>query len=113
MELIDGDGNVLHHQAVNFYRKCIENKLGIDEIQFKTDGTSHLKLLALSALMDVTKITKITGDYNNVRPYLYVDKVMCIKENKKPLINVCTLYVLHIRFHISLIFLPLCVCRNV
>ena len=26
--------------------------------------------------MDVTKITKITGDYNNVRPYLYVDKVM-------------------------------------
>lgn len=76
MELIDSDGNVLHHQAVNFYRKCIENKLGIDEIQFKTDGTSHLKLLALSALMDVTKITKITGDYNNVRPYLYVDKVM-------------------------------------
>ncbi len=67
---------MLHHQAVNFYRKCVENKLGIDEIQFKADGTSHLKLSALSALMDVTKITKITGDYNNVRPYLYVDKVM-------------------------------------
>ena len=27
-------------------------------------------------LMDITKITKITGDYNNVRPYLFVDKVM-------------------------------------
>ena len=26
--------------------------------------------------MDVTKITKITGDYNHFRPYLYVDKVM-------------------------------------
>ena len=26
--------------------------------------------------MDVTKITKITGDYNNLRPYLFVDKVM-------------------------------------
>lgn len=26
--------------------------------------------------MDITKITKITGDYNNVRPYLFVDKVM-------------------------------------
>ena len=76
IELIDADGNVLHHQAVNFYRKCIGNKLGIDEIQFKKDGTSHLKLLALPALMDVTKITKITGDYNNVRPYLFVDKVM-------------------------------------
>ena len=67
---------MLYHQAVNFYRKCIENKLGIDEIQFKEDGTSHLKLSALPALMDVTKITKITGDYNNVRQYLFVYKVM-------------------------------------
>ena len=32
MGLIDGDENVLHRQAVNFCRKCIENKLGIDEI---------------------------------------------------------------------------------
>ena len=61
---------------MNFFRKCIDNKLGIDEFQFKKDGTTHLKLLALPVLMDVTKITKITGDYNNVRPYLYVDKVM-------------------------------------
>lgn len=76
LELIDKDGNVLHHQAVNFYRKCIENKLGIEEIQLRKDGTSYLKLLALPALMDVTKITKITGDYNNIRPYLFVDKVM-------------------------------------
>lgn len=76
IELIDSDGKVIHHQAVNFYRKCIENKLGVDEIQFKVDGTSHLKLSALPVLMDVTKITKITGDYNNVRSYFFVDKVM-------------------------------------
>lgn len=76
LELIDKDGNVLHHQAVNFYRKCIENKLGKEEFRFKVDGTTHLKLLALPALMDVTKITKITGEYNNIRPYLFVDKVM-------------------------------------
>lgn len=76
IELIDEKGNVVHHQADNFYRKCIENKLGLDEFQLKKDGTAHLKLSALSALMDVTKITKITGDYNNIRPYLFVDKVM-------------------------------------
>lgn len=35
-----------------------------------------MKLSALPVLMDITKITKITGDYNNVRPYLMVDKVM-------------------------------------
>ena len=76
LELVDVNGNVLHHQAKNFYRKCIENKLGIDEFQFKQDGTTNLKLAALDSLTDVSKITKITGDYNGGRPYLYVDKIM-------------------------------------
>ena len=47
IELVDKEGRVQHHQAVNFYRKCVENKLGVQEIRFKTDGTSQLKLLAL------------------------------------------------------------------
>ena len=76
LELIDSKGNVLHNQSVNFFRKCIDNKLSVDDFQFKADGTTQLKLQALPALMDLTKITKITGDYNNIRPYLYVDKVM-------------------------------------
>ena len=76
LELIDSNGNVLHNQSVNFFRKCIDNKLSVDDFQFKADGTTQLKLQALPALMDLTKITKITGDYNNIRPYLYVDKVM-------------------------------------
>lgn len=50
--------------------------MGLEELQFKNDGTTHLKLAALPILMDVTKITKITGDYNNVRPYLFVDKMI-------------------------------------
>lgn len=76
LELVDVNGNVLHHQAKNFYRKCIKNKLGIDEFQFKQDGTTNFKLAALDSLMDVSRITKITGDYNGGRPYLYVDKIM-------------------------------------
>lgn len=76
LERIDKNGNVLHHQSMNFYRKCMENKLGLEEFRFKQDGTTHLKLAALPVLMDITKITKITGDYNNARPYLFVDKVM-------------------------------------
>ena len=40
------------------------------------DVCRQLKLEALPVLMDITKITKITGDYNNVRPYLFVDKVI-------------------------------------
>lgn len=67
LEIMDKDGNVLHNQSKNFYRKCIENKLGIEEFRFKTDGTTPMKLQALPVLMDVTKITKITGDYNHIR----------------------------------------------
>ena len=76
LELIDKNGDVLRNQSMNFYRKCIENKLSVDELRFKPDGTTQLKLEALPVLMDITKITKITGDYNNVRPYLFVDKVI-------------------------------------
>lgn len=76
LELVDKNGNLLRNQSLNFYRKCIDNKLGLHEFRFRTDGTTQLKLTALPRLMDVTKITKITGDYNNLRPYLYVDKVM-------------------------------------
>ena len=66
----------MRNQSMNFYRKCMENKLSLEEFRFKQDGTTQLKLAALPVLMDITKITKITGDYNNVRPYLFVDKVM-------------------------------------
>ncbi|MCM1144523.1 MAG: PBECR4 domain-containing protein [Blautia sp.] len=76
IELTGKDGSVLLNQSINFYRKCIENKLGLEEFRFKQDGTTQLKLSALPALMEVTKITKIVGDYNNTRPYLLVDKVM-------------------------------------
>ena len=76
IELIERDGRVLHNQSVNFYRKCIENKLSVNEFQFKKDGTTYLKLAALPSIMNIAKITKITGDYNNVRPYLFVDKVV-------------------------------------
>lgn len=76
LELVDKKGNVLYNQSKNFFRKCIENKLGLEEFRFKQDGTTQLKLAALPMLLDVSKITKITGDYNNIRPYLYVDKVM-------------------------------------
>ena len=74
--LVDCEGTVLRNQSVNFYRKCIENKLGIGEFRFKLDGTTHLKLAALPVLVDITKITKITGDYNHAHPYLFVDKLV-------------------------------------
>ena len=34
LELVDKEGNVLRNQSMNFYRKCIENKLGLEEFRF-------------------------------------------------------------------------------
>ncbi len=76
LELVDKNGNVLRNQSLNFYRKCINNKLSNQEIQFKSDGTTPLKLDALSSIMDITRISKITGNYNHLRPYLFADKLI-------------------------------------
>lgn len=35
LELIDSNGNLLSNQSLNFYRKCMENKLGLGEFRFK------------------------------------------------------------------------------
>lgn len=76
LELVDADGRVIRGQSVNFFRKCAENRLSVKEIRFRQDGTAQLKLTALPALMDLTGIAKITGDYNRRQPYLKVDKVL-------------------------------------
>lgn len=90
IELIDKQKQRIKGQSVNFFRKCLNGKIGLKEIQFRADGTTPLKLLALDVLMDITKVTKIAGSYNASRPKLVVDKIiggrkLCLglaKENK-------------------------------
>ncbi len=76
LELIDEEGNVREHVAELFFVKCVNNRLGKNEIQFKNDGTTNLKLAALPALMNIQGVTKIVGDYNGSRPYLVADKLV-------------------------------------
>ncbi len=75
IELIDTNGNVRKHVAELFYDKCLKNQLGKNEIQFKKDGTTNLKLQALPVMMKIQTVTKITGGYNGDRPYLIADKI--------------------------------------
>ena len=76
IELVDEEGKVRKHVAELFYDKCVHNRLSKREIKFKDDGTTNLKLAALPVMMDIHKVTKITGDYNGIRPYLIADKVV-------------------------------------
>lgn len=76
LELVDEKGVVRKHIAELFYDKCLNNRLGKEEVQFKKDGTTNLKLAALPALMKIQEITKVVGEYNGIRPYLIADKVI-------------------------------------
>lgn len=76
LELVDRRGEVKKGQAREFYRKCIEKKLSNKEIKFKDDGTTNLKLPALPSISRVHSITKITGDFNSGKPFLYSDKLI-------------------------------------
>ena len=76
IELIDSNGKVRKHVAGLFFDKCLNNRLAKNEIQFKKDGTTILKLQALPVMMKIQSVTKITGGYNGNRPYLIADKVV-------------------------------------
>lgn len=76
IDMIDVDGNVREHVSELFYSKCLNNQLAKGEIQFKKNGITNLKLLALPVMMGIHKVTKIAGDFNYSRPYLVVDKVI-------------------------------------
>ncbi len=76
VELVDQHGHIRHHVAELFYEKCVSNRLRKDEIKLRQDGTTNLKLAALPTMMEIQKVTKIEGDYNNRRPYLIADKLI-------------------------------------
>lgn len=76
IELIDEEGKIRTHVAGLFYDKCLNNRLRKDEIRFKKDGTTNLKLAALPVMMQIHKVTKIAGGYNGSRPYLVADKLV-------------------------------------
>ena len=47
IEMIDSDGNRVQ-SATLFYQKCLDGKLKEEEIRFKDDGTTELKLIFLT-----------------------------------------------------------------
>ena len=74
VEFLDMEGN-LQKNSVFFYHKCLNNTLTEDEIQFKEDGTTPLKLEALPKLVQFLRFSKMTALYNRIRPKLAVDRV--------------------------------------
>jgi len=76
LQLLDTKGNQKTNCSVEFYHKCTGNNLKVSEIRFKEDGTTPLKLDALSSLMDLTNITKIVGDYDKSKKWMEADVIV-------------------------------------
>ena len=74
VDFLDAEGN-LQKNSVFFYHKCLDNTLAEDEIQFKENGTTPLKLEALPKLVQFLRFSKMTALYNGIRPKLAVDRV--------------------------------------
>lgn len=77
IKLIDNNGIIREHTAKEFYNRSLYKPfLTEKEILFKNDGTTPLKLDALYSIMNITKITKIAGEYSDYRPNLKCDYVI-------------------------------------
>lgn len=74
--LLDTKGNPKDKCSVEFYHKCTGNNLKVSEIKFKDDGTTPLKLDALSSLMDLSNITKIIGEYDSAKKWMEADMIV-------------------------------------
>ena len=62
--------------ANDFYQKCLEHKLSINDFDFSEDGTTHLKLDVLPSVICKNLHASIVGDYNSAKPRLYTEKIV-------------------------------------
>lgn len=74
IEFLDKQGKS-RKNSVLFYKKCLSNTLTMDEIAFKQDGTTPLKLAALPKLVNFIQYSNITALYNGAKPRLTLDRV--------------------------------------
>ena len=62
--------------ANDFYQKCLEHKLSVNDFDFSEDGTTHLKLDVLPNVICKNLRASIVGDYNSSKPRLYTEKIV-------------------------------------
>ena len=61
-----GELIVREHTAMEFYRRCTDIQyITPDEIVFNDEGTIDLKMAALPYITQITRITRMTGSYDN------------------------------------------------
>lgn len=58
-----------------FFDRVMDKKINHNDFAENEKGTARLKLDVLRELMNLTSISKITGDYNSSKVYLHTEKI--------------------------------------
>lgn len=58
-----------------FYKLCYKRRLSLTDFEFKSDGTTRLKLEVLPMLLNINSSVKMINIYNGQRPKLFTEKL--------------------------------------
>jgi len=61
--------------ANDFFRKCCTRKLAESDFDFRTDGTTVMKLMVLPEIINIHKVSKMTGRFNSSGLSLYTERL--------------------------------------
>jgi hypothetical protein len=62
-------------EPMQFYNAALNNKISVNDFDFKSDGTTELKLSVLLKLMNIHKVGRMIGDYNYCGRWLVADRL--------------------------------------
>lgn len=85
-EVVFHRGNFLHltgvkinreevKSAINFYEKCLDNRLSEDDFSFAEDGSTAQKLDILESMMLLKRNVSMIGEFTDGGPKLYAEKI--------------------------------------
>lgn len=60
---------------LDFFNRCIDSRLSVDDFEMADDSTTNLKLAVLPSLMKPNLSANTIGDYSGARANLYTEKL--------------------------------------
>jgi len=63
-------------KSVDFYKLCLRNQLSPSVFSFHENGTTEMKLSVLPQIMNIHKVAKMVGDYDNTKSVLFTEKIV-------------------------------------
>lgn len=62
--------------STDFYNLCLKNQITVSDFKFNSNGTTSIKLQILPQIIQIQKICKMIGNYNNTKLYLSTQKLV-------------------------------------